>query len=166
MRELSSEIIYFFEKQGVAIISTLDSRGKIHCAAKGIVGIEKKGKIYLIDLYNAYTFSNLQRNPTISITAVNEHLFMGYTLKGKAKIVAREKIKGHIMEKWEKRVIQRISRRLIRNVKADNKTFHHPEARFPRPQYLIEMDVEDIVDLTPQNLIPSAVTVPFPNRKY
>lgn len=152
MKELSLEVVNFLEKQGFAIVSTLDSRGGIHCAAKGIVGIEKKGKVYLIDLYNANTFKNLQKRPVISITAVDEHLFSGYTLKGKAKIIAREKIEEHIIKKWEERVIKRISKRLIRNLRDDKKSFHHPEARFPHPKYLIEVDVEAVVDLAPQHL--------------
>ncbi|MDP2924449.1 MAG: pyridoxamine 5'-phosphate oxidase family protein [Candidatus Omnitrophota bacterium] len=152
MKELSLDVINFLEKQGFVIVSTIDDRGRIHCAAKGIVGIEKKGKVYLIDIYRARTFSNLQKNPTISITAVDEHLFIGYTLKGKAKIVERERIRKHIIKKWEERVIQRISKRLIKNVKEDRKSLHHPETRFPHPQYLIEVDVEDIVDLTPAHL--------------
>lgn len=151
MKQLSNDIINFLEKQGFAIVSSLDSQGRIHCAAKGIVGIEQKGKVYLIDLYKANTFNNLRQNPTISITVVDEHLFIGYTLKGKAKIVERERIRKHIIKKWEERVIQRISKRLIKNVKEDRKSLYHPESQFPRPQYLIEVDVEDIVNLTPQH---------------
>jgi uncharacterized pyridoxamine 5'-phosphate oxidase family protein len=150
--ELPDDIINFLEKQGFVIVSTFDIGGRIHCSAKGIVGIEKLGKIYLIDLYKAQTYSNLQRNPAISITAVDEHLFMGYTLKGKAKIVAREKIQDHIIKKWEERVIQRISKRLIRNLKGDKRSLHHPEARFGHPKYLIEIDVDEAIDLTPQHL--------------
>jgi hypothetical protein len=108
----------------------------------------------LIDLYRANTYRNLQERPTISITAVDEHLFIGYNLKGKAKIVEREKIKKHIIKKWEEHLIKRISKRLIKNIKEDRRSSHHPEARFPLPQYLIEVDVEDIVDLTPHHLKP------------
>ncbi len=152
MFELSTDIVNFLEKQGFAIVSTLDFSGSIHCSAKGIVGLEKKGKIYLIDLYKAKTFENLKKNPTISITAVDEHLFIGYTLKGKAKIVEREKIKKHIIKAWEERVIQRISKRLIRSLKDYKKSGQHPEAKFPHPQYLIEIDVDDVIDLTPSHL--------------
>ncbi|MBL7131275.1 MAG: pyridoxamine 5'-phosphate oxidase family protein [Candidatus Omnitrophica bacterium] len=150
--KLSSNIIYLLEKQGFVIVSTLDPQGKIHCSAKGIVGIEKEGKVYLIDLYRENTFNNLKRNPTISITAVDEHEFMGYTLKGKARIIEREKIKDHIIKSWEERVIQRVSKRVIGDIKEEKKSPHHPEALFPQPQYLIEMEVEDIVDLTPTHL--------------
>jgi len=152
MKALSDDIVNFLERQSFSIVSTLDADGKIHCAAKGIVGIEKRGKVFLIDLYKAETFKNLQRNPTISITSVDEHLFMGYTLKGKAKIVKRSRIKNHIIKIWEERLIERISKRLIKSVKDYKKSGHHPEAKFPHPEYLIEVDVENIVDLTPSHL--------------
>lgn len=152
MAKLSSEIINFFHKQGFVIVSTLDSQGKIHCAAKGIIGIEEDGKVYLIDIYRAKTFNNLKSNHTVSITAVDEHEFKGYTLKGQAKIVEREKIKEHIIKSWEQRVIDRISKRVIKNIQRDRGSSTHPETRFPHPQYLIEIQVEDIVDLAPAHL--------------
>ena len=152
MKALSNDIVNFLEKQSFSIVSTLDAEGNIHCAAKSIVGIEKTGKIFLVDLYKAGTFKNLKANPTISITSVDEHLFMGYTLQGRAKIVDRDKIKSHIIKAWEERVIQRISKRVIKSIKDYRKSGHHPEAKFPYPEYLIEVDVENIVDLTPAHL--------------
>ncbi|MCK5306720.1 MAG: pyridoxamine 5'-phosphate oxidase family protein [Candidatus Omnitrophica bacterium] len=150
--KLLSNTVYFFRRQRFVIVSTLDSQGKIHCSVKGTVGIEGEGKVYIIDLYRAETFNNLKRNPAITITAVDEHRFKGYSLKGKAKIVEREKIKSRFMEKWEAGVAERVSKRVIKNIKEDKKTERHPEVLFPQPQYLIEMKVEEVVDLTPGHL--------------
>lgn len=152
MKALSAKIVHFLEKQGLVIVSTIDAKGRIHCSAKGIVGIEEQGKIYLIDLYRANTFKNLQQNSTISITAVDEHHFRGYTIKGKAHIIEREKIKDHVIKSWEERVIGRISKRLIKNIRSEKKSSSHYEARLPSPQYLIVMQAEDIVDLTPAHI--------------
>ncbi len=152
MRKITDDIIYLLQKQGFVIVSTLDSNGSIHCSAKGIAGIEAEGKIYLIDLYLGRTFSNLKRNSTISITAVDEDEFSGFTLKGRARIVNREEIKGHIIASWEDKVVQRVSKRVIGHIKKERKSPHHPEAIFPHPQYLIEVDVDSVVDLTPKNL--------------
>ena len=152
MRKITEDIIHLFHKQGFVIVSTLDSKGSIHCSAKGIVGIEAEGKIYLIDLYRGKTLNNLKRNPTISITAVDEDEFSGFTLKGKAKIVDREEIKDHIIASWEDKVVQRVSSRVIGHIRKERKNLHHPEAIFPHPQYLIEVDVDSVVDLTPKSL--------------
>ncbi|UCG35740.1 MAG: pyridoxamine 5'-phosphate oxidase family protein [Candidatus Omnitrophota bacterium] len=152
MKELSPEIIDFLKKQGFVIVSTLDEAGSIHCSTKGIVGIEKEGKIHLVDLYKENTFNNLGRNPTISITAVDDDKFIGFTLKGEAKIVERENLEVHIIIEWENRVIERISKRVIKDITKGQKPLIPPESLFPQPQYLIEMDVEDIVDLAPADL--------------
>ncbi|MBN2483502.1 MAG: pyridoxamine 5'-phosphate oxidase family protein [Candidatus Omnitrophica bacterium] len=150
--KLSSAIMNFLHRQGFVIVSTLDAEKRIHCSAKGIAGIEKEGKIYLIDLYLARTFENLRRDPTVTITAVDEHLFTGYTLKGKAQIVAQEKIAGHIVKSWEEKVVKRVSTRVIKNIRKDTQGTHHPEAQFAHPKYLIVMDVEEVIDLTPAHL--------------
>ena len=119
MRKITEDIVHLFHKQGFVIVSTLDVEGSIHCSAKGIAGIEAEGKIYLIDLYCGKTFDNLKRNPTISITAVDEDEFSGFTLKGKAEILGREEIKDHIIASWENKVVQRVSKRVIGHVKKE-----------------------------------------------
>lgn len=152
MKKLTASITNLFHKQGFVIVSTLDKDGKIHCSAKGIVGMKEEGKVYLIDLYQGKTFNNLKNNSTISLTAIDESEFAGYTLKGKAKIIEREKIEKNISLSWENKVIQRVSKRVISDIKKEKKNLYHPEALFPQPQYLIEMEVEDVVDLTPAHL--------------
>ncbi|MBU1863148.1 MAG: pyridoxamine 5'-phosphate oxidase family protein [Candidatus Omnitrophica bacterium] len=149
MMELPRKITRFFEKQGFVIVSTLDTKGKIHCSAKGIVGIED-GKIFLIDVYLRTTFRNLKKNKTISITAVDEHNFEGYTLQGSAKLVAREDMHDHIVAAWEKKIVERISKRIIKSVQTETKSQAHFEAELPsKPTYVIEVDVENIIDLSP-----------------
>jgi len=152
MVALSGEIVSFFTKYGPVVVSTLDVQGAIHCAVKGIVDIKPSGISYLIDLYRGQTFKNITHNHTISITAIDEHQFRGYTLKGKAKIVFKKDIAAYVVERWEEIVAKRISQRVITNIQADRKTQYHPEARLPDLKYLIEMEVEEIVDLTPYNL--------------
>jgi len=152
MKRLGPEIVSFFKKQSFVIVSTLSEDNSIHCSAKGIVFIEEAGKVYLIDLYKAVTFSNLKRDSTISITSVDENEFKGYTLKGKASIVVKEKIKEYTIEKWEARLLKRITKRVVTHIQKAKKNSHHPEVSFPHPEYLIEMDVEEIVDLTPSHL--------------
>lgn|SRR3989338_3838560 len=148
MEKLTDSIIQFLHHQGFVIVSTLDPEGKIHCSAKGIIGADHN-KVYLIDLYHAKTFNNLKKNPTVTITVVDEHEFSGFALKGTAHIVNREDFQEHVIRKWEEKVIRRISKRVIKNVRQDKCSSKHPEAGFPQPKYLIEVEVEEVVDLAP-----------------
>ncbi|MBF0484715.1 MAG: pyridoxamine 5'-phosphate oxidase family protein [Candidatus Omnitrophica bacterium] len=146
--KLNEDIVRFFKKEGFVIVSSLDEHGGIHCAAKGIVEIDIEGKVFIIDLYLNRTFRNLKTNHTISITAVNEKKFQGYTLQGRAKLVYHKDITDYIRVEWEKKIIQRISKRVISGVQAGTKSSEHFEAGMPsQPKYLIEMDVDKVIDL-------------------
>lgn len=151
--ELPDEIIYFVKKHHIAVLSTLDDKGRIHCSVKGIVGIEKEGRIYAIDVYKQKTYKNLIKRPTVSITLVDERNFIGYTFQGKGKIVPHSKIEGHIIEEWEKRIIKRITQRVIDSVRSEKGSKAHYEAELPKkPQYLIEVDIDNIIDLSPPHM--------------
>ena len=152
MKRLNEGIVNFFRNQSFVIVSTIDSNGNPHNSCKGVLKINKTGKIYLLDLYLGRTYANLIRNPHIGITAVDGHLFKGYCLKGKAKIIPQDKISPKMLRAWEERVTGRITQRVLKNVRGERGHPKHPEALFPKPQYMIVVEVEEIVDLTPHHL--------------
>ena len=80
MLSLSDSVFRFFEDQGCVVMSTIDKAGFPHTACKDIAKIDKEGKFYLIDVYHGKIFENLKRNPLASVTAFNEHKFVGYCL--------------------------------------------------------------------------------------
>ena len=149
---LNDELLQFLHKQHYMVISTIDKNGAIHNSCKGIVEIDQQGRIYLLDLYRQKTYANLKSNPNISLTAVDEHKFRGYSLKGKAKIIAENKVKKEIMKAWDKKITGRISQRIIKNIKGEKGHPKHPEMLLPKPEYIIEMDVKTVIDLTPHSL--------------
>jgi uncharacterized pyridoxamine 5'-phosphate oxidase family protein len=152
MTKIPREIINFFQGQGCAIVSTIDSGGMPHGACKDIVMVKEQGKIYLLDLYLKRTYDNLKANPNISVTAVDEHKFKGYCLKGKAKIIGSEQLSAEILRAWEMRIAGRITQRMIKNLHEEKGHARHPESRLPKPRYLILAEIEEIVNLTPRNL--------------
>lgn len=152
MRRLSESVIHFFESQGFVIISTLDRNGTPHSSCKGIVKIDPAGKFYLLDLYRGRTYQNLTRNSRVSITAVNEHSFKGYCLKGKAKIISGSRLGRRIIAAWESKITGRIAQRIIRNIHEEKGHPRHPEAFLPKPEYMIVMEVREMVDLTPRHI--------------
>ncbi len=149
---IPNEVISFFKDQGFVVVSTISQDGSLHNSCKDVLKIEKEGSVYLLDLYLRNTFQNLKINPNISITAVDEHRFIGYSLVGKAKIVHDEKLNRDIFKAWEQKMTSRISKRIIKNLKGEKGHKLHPEAALPRPEYLIVMDVTEVIDLTPVHL--------------
>jgi general stress protein 26 len=152
MKRLSDQVIHFLQAQGYVIVSTIDSAGFPHTACKGLVKVDRKGKVYLLDVYHGKTFANLRRSGYVSISAVDEHRFSGYCLKGKAKALESDKMPKELIKAWEERITSRLTQRLLKNIREEKGHLRHPEALLPEPKYIIEMDIEEVVDLTPQHL--------------
>jgi general stress protein 26 len=150
--KLGNDIINFFQNQGYVIVNTIDKGGTPHSSCKGIVKLNNNGSIYLLDLYKSRTHDNLKNNPKISLTAVDEHRFQGYCLKGKAKILTGDNMSLDILKAWQDRITSRLAQRVLKNIHEAKGHPRHPEVLLPKPKYIIVMLVKEIVDLTPQNL--------------
>jgi predicted pyridoxine 5'-phosphate oxidase superfamily flavin-nucleotide-binding protein len=150
--QIPKGVINFFQNQGCVVVTTIDKNGFPHSACKGIVKIGPSGTIYLLDLYKGGTFKNLSLNPHISITTIDEHKFIGYSLKGKARIVSKKYIQPEIIQAWENKITSRLTRRVIRNIHEEKGHPRHPEALLPQPEYLIRMQAQELIDLTPSHL--------------
>ena len=149
---ITADIVQFFHNQRFTIIGTIDENGYPHSSCKGIVEIDTRGHVYLLDLYTAKTYENLKKNPHINITGVDEHKFAGYCLKGKARIVPRNKVSKRILKLWDDKITSRISHRLLKNIQGEKGHAAHPEALLPGPAYLIEVDVSEVIDLSPAHI--------------
>jgi len=157
MKPLPEEIIQFFHKQGFVIVSTFDKKGTLHNSCKGIVDINVKGELFLLDVYRGQTHANLREDNRISVCGVDEHLFKGYCLKGTAGIISLDAIPLDLIGAWEEKIASRITRRLLKNIREEKGQEEkgrprHPEALLPKPTYMIAMQVKELVDLTPQHL--------------
>ncbi len=150
--QIPESVIQFLETQGFVIVSTIDDKGYAHSACKDIIKVTGGGKVFLLDAYHAQTYKNLIRNPLVSITAVNEHKFNGFCLKGKARLIIKEELTDDIVKIWEDRIASRLAQRLLKNIHEEKGHKAHPEALLPDPKYMIEIDIEEIVDLTPKHL--------------
>ncbi len=151
-RRVTPAVAAFFLNHGFGIVTTLDADGEPHHACKGVVDINTKGYVYLIDLYRAHTYRNLRRDCRMTLTAVDEHAFQGYSLKGVGRVVRRNTLAARVMQGWEKKLNHRLTRRIIRNIREDKKIDVHPEALFPEPEYVIVMKVEEILNLNPPRM--------------
>jgi predicted pyridoxine 5'-phosphate oxidase superfamily flavin-nucleotide-binding protein len=150
--QIPQSVIEFFATQSFVIVSTVDEKGFPHISCKDVIEIQDGGRIFLLDVYRGKTHDNLGRNPLISVTAVNEHKFKGYCLKGRAKLISKEDITPDIVKAWEERIASRLAQRLLKNIHDEKGHKSHPEALLPDPKYMIEIVVEEIIDLTPKHL--------------
>lgn len=149
---LAGDIIKFFQEQGCVVVATIDKNGLPHASCKSIVKIEDSGLVYLLDAYHGTTYKNLIKNPLASITVFDEHKFIGYCLKGRARLIHKDELDAAIVKAWEDRITSRLTERLLNNIHEEKGHKGHPEASLPKPQYMIVLAVSEVVDLTPIHL--------------
>jgi uncharacterized pyridoxamine 5'-phosphate oxidase family protein len=152
MKQLPEKVVNFFQEQGCVVISTIDEHGFPHSSCKDIIKVENSGKVYLLDAYKGKTFDNLKSNSKSNITAFDEHKFTGFCLKGKAHLVSSQGLNKETIKAWEDKITSRLARRLLKNIHEDKGRSIHPEAALPRPQNMIVLEVEEVIDLAPHNL--------------
>ena len=153
MTAIPHNVKQFLEKEHYVIVASLNKNKNIHTSAKGVLEVDPKGKIYILDLYKAWTYRNVKRNSSVTLTLVDDHKFKGYSIEGRAKIIKEDILSKKTMKVWHDKLAKRIARRIVRHIKEE--TGEHkaiPEAKFPLPKYLIEVSVDRIVDLAPQKL--------------
>lgn len=152
MRPIPASVIDFLRTQDFMIVSSIDKSGFPHSSCKAVVKVDPAGEIYLVDVYYGVTSENIEINPRVSISAVDEHKFSGYCLKGKARKIQDEFITQEMIRIWEDNITSRLAKRLMKNLAQGQGQKHHPEASLPHPKHLIVLEVEEIVDLAPQHL--------------
>jgi len=146
MMAIDETVADFLLKQNVVIVATADKKGVINQSVKGIACLDPQGILYIVDLYNGKTKKNLKENLNITISAVDEELFKGWQLKGTAKEY-EDKESQAILEHWDKKITERIADRIIRNIQKARRAAKYSERHLPKPKYIIEMEVNEIVDL-------------------
>jgi hypothetical protein len=57
-----------------------------------------------------------------------------------------------IVKVWEERITNRLTQRLLKNIREEKGHRGHPEASLPKPKYMIVLEVDEVVDLTPSHL--------------
>ena len=149
---IPDDVENLLQKEHFIVISSLYKDKTVHTSAKGVIKVDLKGKIFILDLYKGKTYHNIKRNPHVTLTAINERNFRGYSIEGRAKIVRKETVPKSALKLWEEKITKRIARRIISHVKDERMERDIPEASFPLPKYLIEVSVNKIVDLAPHKI--------------
>lgn len=126
-------------------LGTCDEHGKPNISIKGVVDIDPK-RIYFFDLFVAKTRKNLESNPKISFFVIDLDSFIGYQLKGRAKIVEGGKLFDDYLHLWEEKRNDLIISRILENLRSEKITKSH-HLHLLKPRYLIVMDVEEVYDL-------------------
>jgi len=115
-----------FVKGKLGWVATADQEGLPNVTPKGTIQVLDDNTIIFADLFSLKTRDNLQKNPKVAVTVIDQEKFAGYQFKGKAELIDA----GPVYEK----------------VKEELKKAPRP---LPEPKYVAKITVEAIYDQSP-----------------
>ena len=62
------------------------------------------------------------------------------------------RVSKRILKLWDDKITSRISYRLLKNIQGEKGHAAHPEAFLPGPAYLIEVNIDEVIDLIPEHI--------------
>ncbi len=132
-------------------IATSDLSGHPNGAPKFLLKI-KSHSIYVADYILGRTWTNLQLNPEVSVSAMDYSTLVGYRINGKAKIIKGKKIQKNLFKEMSKKEITFSTKRIIEGVKKEKK-YKNFELSFPENLGFFRIDVEEIAKINPTGYI-------------
>ncbi len=101
----------------VISVASCDKQGRPNSAPKMLVDVEPPNQLYFLDFKHTRSYANIQENPELSVSFMDDAAFTGYRLNGPAKILASGPEFEEVKERWEKRLISYEADRIIQRVR-------------------------------------------------
>jgi predicted pyridoxine 5'-phosphate oxidase superfamily flavin-nucleotide-binding protein len=117
------EEVQEFIKNKMAWVATASPDGTPNTTPKGTVQVIDDEHLVFADLFSLKTRDNLQRNPKVAVTVVDEKKFKGYQFKGSVQLVESGPLFDQIAEQLKKAPMQ-----------------------LPHPKYVVIIAVDSIYD--------------------
>lgn len=105
------------DQMKVISVASCAKGGKPNSAPKMLIDIERPNQVYFLDYNHTRSYANLQENPELSVSFMNDAAFTGYRLNGTAQILAAGAKFEEAKKRWEKRLIAYETDRMIQRIR-------------------------------------------------
>jgi hypothetical protein len=112
-----------FVKNKMAWVATASPDGTPNVTPKGSVQVLDDEHLIFADLFSLKTSDNLQKNPKVAVTVIDEKKYKGYQLKGAAQLVDSGPVFDQVVEQLKKAPMQ-----------------------LPHPKYVVIITVDSVYD--------------------
>lgn len=100
MARITDEMKAFIEGQKVSFVATSSKKGKPNVSPKGTVRVVDDKTLAFCDLFSRKTHRNLQENPWVAVSVVDEDELKGYQFVGPSEEIEE----GPLFEWMEKEI--------------------------------------------------------------
>lgn len=126
-------------------VATCDLAGRPNAAPKFVLRLENNF-IYLVDYIIGRTSRNLEVNPRISISFMDNHTLMGYQLNGSVEIIAKGQAYEALVKDLSQKELELSTRRIIEGV-TQGKSHAGFELSLSERFVIFKVKVEEIVEI-------------------
>ena len=112
-----------FVKNKMAWVATASPDGTPNATPKGSVQVLDDEHLIFADLFSLKTRDNLQKNPKVAVTVIDEKKYKGYQFKGVAELVDSGPVFEKVAEQLKKAPMQ-----------------------LPHPKYVVIITVDSVYD--------------------
>ena len=134
-------------------IASCDLHGKPNSAAKMLVDVVAPNRIYYLDYNHTQTFANLQANPQLSVSFMDDAAFTGYRLTGSAETVEAGSPEYEAAKKsWDRRLITYEADRILARVTGKYST-KESEIKLPPDFVIIKFTAKEAAVIKPDRVL-------------
>ncbi len=116
-KEIFSQFLKKKKDLKVVSVASCNLKRVPNSAPKMLVDIDRPNCIFFLDYKFTRTYSNIRKNPQLSISFMDDDAFEGYRLTGTCKILETGEEYERIKKYWEKRVSFYTADRIIKRMK-------------------------------------------------
>ena len=141
------------ENQNLKVISvaSCDLQGKPNSASKMLVNIAEPNLAFFLDYQFTQTYSNLQINPQLSLSFMNDTNFTGYRMTGIGHVLESGEEFEAAKRCWDKRVIAYESDRIIQRIRGGYST-KNSESSLPKNFVIIKFTSKEAAVVKPDRV--------------
>jgi predicted pyridoxine 5'-phosphate oxidase superfamily flavin-nucleotide-binding protein len=145
---LTPKIYHFLKKLEFINVATCDFQGRPNAAPKLILKCENNF-IYLIDYTIGKTWSNITKNPKVSLSFAETDNLMGYQVNGSVEIIDKGLKYKQLLKELSAKEISLSAERIIRGIRKGKKHEIY-EVEIPKNIVIFKVEIEEFVEIGPK----------------
>ncbi len=139
----------------VISVASCTKDAKPNSASKMLVNIKAPNMVFFLDYKVTQSYHNIQENPIISISFMDDAAFTGYRLTGPCKILASGPEFEAAAQSWDRRLTAYEADRIIQRLTGRYST-REAERSLPKDFVIVRLDANEASAVKPDRVIRAA----------
>jgi len=148
---IDKNIKSLIESREFISVASCDLAGRPNAAPKFVLKVHS-GYIYLVDYVIGRTFRNLQVNPRVSLSFIDNNTLVGYQINGSVEIISAGAEYKEILKELQLKQIDLSTKRVLEGV-ARGQTHKYFEVASPKQFVILKVKIEELLEINPSGTL-------------